>query len=162
MHGWPACRGGVEWAKGLCPSPTLIHIDMTEAEAPQASVCWMCGCNMAKCLANFGLEDPIDGRWDVAHVPPVPSQERAIFLHQRGRFCGIPGEVHAICFGGVASPIWDTDGYDHQKTARKFWLPTRAPKSKQYRLECPMDLPAEVPWNARKKLWWHLWYLNPL
>ena len=37
-----------------------------KAEAPQASVCWVCGCNRAQCLAHFGLEDTIDGCWDVA------------------------------------------------------------------------------------------------
>ena len=37
-----------------------------KAEAPQASVCWVCGCNRAQCLANFGLEDTIDGWWDNA------------------------------------------------------------------------------------------------
>ena len=68
----------------------------------------------------------------------------------------------AICFGGVASPILDTAGYDPRKTARKFWQPTRAPKRNQYRLECSRDLPAEVPWNARKKFWWHLSNLNLL
>ena len=36
-----------------------------KGEAPQASVCWVCGCNRAQCLANFGLEDTIDGWWDV-------------------------------------------------------------------------------------------------
>ena len=32
-----------------------------KAEAPQALVCWVCRCNRAQCLANFGLEDTIDG-----------------------------------------------------------------------------------------------------
>ena len=36
-----------------------------KAEAPQAMVCWVCGCNRAQCLANFGLEYTIDGWWDV-------------------------------------------------------------------------------------------------
>ena len=44
----------------------------------------------------------------------------------------------------------------------RFWQPARAPKRNQYRLECSMDLPAEVPWNARKKFWWHLRNLNLL
>ena len=35
-----------------------------------------------------------------------------MFFHHRGQFWGIPTEVHAICFGGVASPILDTAGYD--------------------------------------------------
>ena len=48
-------------------------------------------------------------------------QERAIFFHHRGQFWGIPGEMRAICFGGVAFPILDTAGYDPRKTARKFW-----------------------------------------
>ena len=36
-----------------------------KAEAPQALVCWVCGCNRAQCLANFGLEYTIHGWWDV-------------------------------------------------------------------------------------------------
>ena len=32
-----------------------------KAEAPQAIVCWVCGYNRAQCLANFGVEDTIDG-----------------------------------------------------------------------------------------------------
>ena len=36
-----------------------------KAEPPRAMVFWACGCNMAQCLANFGLEDIIDGWWDV-------------------------------------------------------------------------------------------------
>ena len=29
----------------------------------------MCGCNRAQCITNFGLEDTIDGWWEV--VPPI-------------------------------------------------------------------------------------------
>ena len=36
-----------------------------KAEAPQALVCRVCGCNRAQCLANFGLEDTINGWCDV-------------------------------------------------------------------------------------------------
>ena len=35
------------------------------AEAPQASVWWVCGCRRAQCLANFGLVDTIDSWWEV-------------------------------------------------------------------------------------------------
>ena len=46
-----------------------------KAEAPQALVCWVCRCNRAQCLANFGLEDTIEGWWDV--VLPIG----AIYRH---------------------------------------------------------------------------------
>ena len=36
-----------------------------KAEAPQASVCCVCGCNRARCVTNFELEDTIDGWWEV-------------------------------------------------------------------------------------------------
>ena len=76
-----------------------------------------------------------------------------MFFHHRRQFWGIPGEVRAICFGGVASPILDTAGYNPSKTAPKFWQPAEAQKRNQYRLECYRDLPAEVPWKAWKKFW---------
>ena len=37
----------------------MANCNNWKAEAPQASVCWVCGCNRAQCLANFGLEDTI-------------------------------------------------------------------------------------------------------
>ena len=46
-----------------------------KAEAPQPMVCWVCVCNRAQCLANFGLEDTINGWWDV--VLPIG----AIYRH---------------------------------------------------------------------------------
>ena len=70
--------------------------------------------------------------------------------------------MRAICFGGVASPILDAAAYDPRITAQKFWQPARALKRNQYRLEFFRDCPAEVPWNARKKFWWHMWNLNLL
>ena len=46
-----------------------------KAKAPQNLVRWVCGCNRAQCLAHFGLEDTIDGWWDV--VLPIG----AIYRH---------------------------------------------------------------------------------
>ena len=37
-----------------------------------------------------------------------------------------------------------------------------SPKRNQYCLESSRDVVAEVPWNARKTFWWHLWNLNLL
>ena len=39
-------------------------------------VCWVCGCNRAQCLANFGLEDTINGWWDM--VLPIGAIHRHI------------------------------------------------------------------------------------
>ena len=39
----------------------MANCKNSKAEAPQAMVCWVCGCNRAQCLANFGLEDTIGG-----------------------------------------------------------------------------------------------------
>ena len=60
-----------------------------KAEAPQALVSWVCGCNRAQCLANFGLEDTIDGRWDV--VLPIGAIYRHIAADRRIPDYGLHG-----------------------------------------------------------------------
>ena len=78
----------------------MANCNNWKAEAPQAMVSWVCGCNRAQCLANFGSEDTIDGRWDV--VLPIGATYRHIAadglipdygLHGvlRVTICGISG-----------------------------------------------------------------------
>ena len=73
-----------------------------KAEAPQASVCWVCGCNRAQCLANFGLEDTIRGWWDVVLLTAADiAADRRIpdyGLHGvlRVTICGISGMRDAV------------------------------------------------------------------
>ena len=56
------------------------------AEAPRASVCWVCRCNTAQCLTNFGLKDTIDGWWE--SVLPMEAIYRNIAAGHRIRTTG--------------------------------------------------------------------------
>ena len=66
-----------------------------KAETPQALVCWVCGCNGAQCLTNFGLEDTIDGWWDV--VLPIGAIYRHIVADRRIPDSGLHGVLRAAC-----------------------------------------------------------------
>ena len=74
------------------------------------------------CVA-FGLDIVVSISYGGSQVPPVPSikhcKREQYSSITEGKFLGIPGEVRAICFGGFASPILDTAGYNPRKTARK-------------------------------------------
>ena len=83
----------------------MAHCKNWKAEAPQALMCWVCGCNRAPCIANFGLEDTIDFWWDV--VLPIGAisvhiaADRCIpdyGLHGvlRVTICGISGMRDAV------------------------------------------------------------------
>ena len=56
-----------------------------------------------------------------------------MFSHHHGQFWGIPSEVRAICYGGLASPILDVARYDPRKSAWDFWQPNWSPKRNGYR-----------------------------
>ena len=75
-----------------------------KTEAPQASVCWLCGCNRGQCLANFSLVDTIDGWWEVVLIGVI---HRHIAADRRipdyglhgvlcVTICGIPGMRDAV------------------------------------------------------------------
>ena len=68
-----------------------------KAEAPQAMVCWVCGCNRAQRLANFGLEDTIDGWWDV--VLPIGATYRHIATDRRIPLYGLHGVLRVTICG---------------------------------------------------------------
>ena len=70
-----------------------------KAEAPQASVCWVCGCNRAQCLANFGLEDTMDSWWDV--VLPFGAIYRHIAASRRILDYGLHG-VLCVTIHGIS------------------------------------------------------------
>ena len=63
------------------PQFLMANWKIRKAGAPQAFVCWVSGCNRAQSLANFGLEDIIDGRSDV--VLPVGVIYRHIVPNRR-------------------------------------------------------------------------------
>ena len=52
-------------------------------------VCWACGCNRVQFLANFGLEDTIDGWWDV--MLPIAAIYQHIAADRR-----IPDGLHGV------------------------------------------------------------------
>ena len=111
-----------------------------KAEARQALVRWVCGCNRAQCLANFGSEDTIDGWWDV--LLPILAIYRFIAPDRRILDYGLHGvrlvpctcRVHVIhgllsnatrlAYGVV--PNWHFtigDGFiDHKIPNTRWWF----------------------------------------
>ena len=59
----------------------MANCKNSTAEAPRASVCWVCGRNRVGCIANFDLGNTIDGWWEI--VLPIG----AIYRH-------IPSDRH--------------------------------------------------------------------
>ena len=126
-----------------------------KAEAPQASVCWVCGCSRAQCLTDFGLEDTIDGWWEVALATG------AIYRHIAGdrripdyglhgvlcvTLCGISGmrdvvaattgKSAAVVVRNLLQPILDV-AYIQAKTVTKGMLNNDKANGKgKVRLEC--------------------------
>ena len=126
-----------------------------KAEAPQAMVRWVCGCNRAQRLADFGLEDTIDGWWDV--VLPIGATYRHIAAHRRisgyvlhgvlcVTICGISGmcEAMAAATGKSAAvvvrhlfqPIRDVARIQAKTVTKGRYNNDKANTKGKVRLEC--------------------------
>ena len=95
-------RGWSWYGKGYL---LMANCKNWKTEASQASVCCVCTCYRTQCLANFDLEDTIDGWWDV--VLPIGAIYRHIEadrhnsdygLHRvlRVTICGISGMRNTV------------------------------------------------------------------
>ena len=60
-------------------------------------MCWMCGCNRAQYVANLGLDDTIDGWWDV--VLPIGAIYRHVAADCRILDYGFHGLLHVTICG---------------------------------------------------------------
>ena len=76
-----------------------------KAESPGATVCWVCMCNRALCLATFGTASAIDGNWEGAvamgAIYSTITRDRRVpdnGLHGvlRVPLCGINGTRHLV------------------------------------------------------------------
>ena len=94
-----------------------------KAEAPQALACWVCGCNRAQCLANFGLEDTIDGWWDV--VLQIGAIYRHIAADRRIPDYGLHGVLHVTICGisGMRDAMAATTGKSAAVVVRNLFQP---------------------------------------
>ena len=99
-----------------------------KAEAPQGSVCWVCGCNRAVCsralcLANFGLEDAIHGWWDV--VLPVGAIHRHIAADRHIPHYGLHGVLCVTICGilGMRDAVVAATGKSAAVVVRNLFQP---------------------------------------
>ena len=118
-------------------------------------VCWVCGCNRAQCLANFGLEDTIDGWWDV--VLPIGAIYRHIAADRRipdyglhgvlrVTICGISGmrdavaaamgKSAAVVVRNLFKPILDVARIQANTVAKGRLNNDKANGKGKFRLEC--------------------------
>ena len=92
-------------------------------EAPQASVCWVCGCNRAQCLANFGLEDTIGGWWVL--VLPIGVIYRHIAADRRIPDYGLHGVLCVTVCGisGMRDAVAAATGMSEAVVVRNLFQP---------------------------------------
>ena len=86
-------------------------------------VCQVCGCNKAQFLANFGLEDTIDGWWDV--VLPIGAMYRHLAADRRIPDYGLQGVLSVTICGmsGMRDPVVATTGKSGTIVARNLLQP---------------------------------------
>ena len=68
-----------------------------KAESPGATVCWVCMCNRALCLATFGTASAIDGNWE--GVVAIGAIYRTITSDRRVPDYGLHGVLRVVLCG---------------------------------------------------------------
>ena len=103
------------------PQISLANCKNWKAEAPQALVCWVCGRNKAKCIVHFGLENTIDGWWEI--VLPIGAIYRHILGNRRIPDYGLHGVLRVTICGisGMRDAVLATTGKSAAVVVHNFF-----------------------------------------